>query len=107
LIKDGGNLMPLSSMQKIRQANARKQAAAKAKKAKAIAKTEQKEKKRAAKEKMVTWSLRLPNSVHAQLKAMAKAQGRSANKQVEMLIRDASPSQSDTVQSTVLKSIKP
>ena len=40
-------------------------------------------------ERYVTWSLRLPFSLHYELKRLAKDQGRSANKQVEMLIRRA------------------
>jgi hypothetical protein len=40
-------------------------------------------------EPCVTWSLRLPKSIHAALKQLAKEQGRSATKQVEMLIRAA------------------
>lgn len=88
--------MRLNPIEKSKRANQRRRKAALAKDAKASAKgaqKAQKEKERAAKEKIVTWSLRLPKSVHAQLKAMAKAQGRSANKQVEMLIREASPGQ--------------
>jgi hypothetical protein len=42
-----------------------------------------------AKEPHVTWSLRLPISLHFEFKRLAKEQGRSANKQIEMLIRKA------------------
>jgi hypothetical protein len=45
--------------------------------------------KTAGGERYVTWSLRLPFSLHYELKQLAKDQGRSANKQVEMLIRRA------------------
>jgi hypothetical protein len=47
----------------------------------------------AATEECVTWSLRLPKSIHAALKQLAKEQGRSATKQVEMLIRAAIPTE--------------
>lgn len=40
-------------------------------------------------EQRVTLSLRLPESIHAALKDMAEKEGRSATKQVEMLIRRA------------------
>jgi hypothetical protein len=41
------------------------------------------------KEPYVTWSLRLPISIHFALKRLAQEQGRSATKQVEMLLRKA------------------
>jgi hypothetical protein len=44
---------------------------------------------RTDKEPYVTWSLRLPVSVHVALKRLAVEQGRSATKQVEMLLRKA------------------
>jgi hypothetical protein len=40
-------------------------------------------------EPLATWSLRLPVSVHVEFKRWAREQGRSANRQVEMLIRNA------------------
>ena len=41
------------------------------------------------KEDVKTWSLRLPKSLHASLKKLAKKEGRTMNKQVEKLIKDA------------------
>ena len=40
-------------------------------------------------ESYVTWSLRLPVSINVALKRLAQEQGRSATKQVEMLVRKA------------------
>jgi hypothetical protein len=44
---------------------------------------------RTDKEPYVTWSLRLPISIHVALKRLAQEQGRSTTKQVEMLVRKA------------------
>jgi hypothetical protein len=44
---------------------------------------------RTDKEPYVTWSLRLPISIHVALKRLAQEQGRTATKQVEMLVRKA------------------
>ncbi len=49
----------------------------------------QKKAERAAKERASPWTLRLPKSLDDALKAMAKAERRSANKQVEVLIQEA------------------
>ncbi len=56
--------------------------------------------KAVAKETSVVWSIRLPKSVDMALKRMARENGRSANKQVEMLIRKAA-SQSQEVAAKV------
>ena len=64
-------------------------AAAREKEAEKEALKRQKKVERAAKERLVTWSLRLPKSLDDALKAMAKAERRSANKQVEVLIQEA------------------